>query len=412
MKRWSGLLCLMVLGISLLAGCGDRTEIEKRAHVVVAGLDKGPEQFLEVTFQVANPQVGSTERGQAEKEPPSDTVTFTAVDIPSAKELANSVITRKLSFTHLQTIVVGEELARSGLFHTFYSSAMTDPEIRREVNIIVSKEKASEFIHANKPKLETRPHKYYSFMQQRWKETGFVPLSTSNRYFQRVSGELYLAIYATTLRDERRLSKILGRYIAGQVPQKSGDPVQIIGAAVFKNGKMIDVLTGSETRTALFLRKEESTHSIITSFPDPKDENYNVTVRLLKNKPTKIRVNVKADPAEITAEIDVKVQIFSVPSLHDYILSLDNQKLLKQAVEDMLNTESMKLVKKTQERYRSDPFEWHLEARRHFWTLQEYEQYDWNKQFEQAKVTVKYNAVIENFGKQFKPVSKNEMLSS
>ncbi len=41
--------------------------------------------------------------------------------------------------------------------------------------------------------------------------------------------------------------------MAGQVPKRGGNPVQLIGSAVFKEGKMIGKLTGEETRIAILL---------------------------------------------------------------------------------------------------------------------------------------------------------------
>lgn len=101
----------------LLTGRWDQLELEEQAYVVVMGLDKGASGMVDVTFQIANPQVGSTDKGSAQNEPPSDTVTFSTPDILSAKDIANSIVTRTISFSHLRTIIVGEELAKSSFFH-------------------------------------------------------------------------------------------------------------------------------------------------------------------------------------------------------------------------------------------------------------------------------------------------------
>ena len=50
---------------------------------------------------------------------------------------------------------------------------------------------------------------------------------------------------------------------------RSGDPVQMIGSAVFKDGKMIGTLTGEETRITLFLRRKALGHTFVQSFPIP-----------------------------------------------------------------------------------------------------------------------------------------------
>lgn len=387
----------------LLAGCGDRLELEEQAYVVVLGIDMSPQDHLfEVTFQIGNPQVGSTETASSQTEPASDIISFVASDITSAKELANSVITRKMTFSHLHAIIIGEELARTPFFHQLISSSAGDPEIRREVNLIVSKEKAVDFINKNKPELETRPHKYYVFMQKRWRDTGHVPISNMNRYFQRVTGELFLAAYATTERIEE-LHKDEDAYVAGRAPQHGGDPVQMIGSAVFKQGRMIGTLNGEETRLALFLRRKAFTHTVIATVPDPLHEQYRITVRLLKYRSTDIKVNLKGKTPEIYVSLPLKVQVLSIPSLTDYVLDEKKRTLLTQSIHETLNKQVMYLIEKTQTEFQNEPFLWSLEVRKKFWTLKDYHDYDWAKHYANAKIVVNFDIEIDTFGKQFKP---------
>ncbi|MBS4210264.1 Ger(x)C family spore germination protein [Bacillus sp. FJAT-50079] len=387
----------------LLSGCWGKLELEERDYAVVIGLDKAKEDHLiDVTFQVANPQVGSSDTSTAENEPPSDIVTVTAPDLLSAKELVNSVLSRKVSFDHLRIIIIGEDLAKTKLSHHIIGSAVIDPEVRRENNLIVTKERASEFIKKNKPKLETRPHKYYAFMQQRWRDTGYVPYSNLTRYFQRLSGELFLAIYATTEKEEK-LELNEDDYVAGEIPQKSGDPAQIMGSAVLKNGKMIGTLTGQETRTALFLRPRGLAHSVIQSFPDPIKEDYRITVRMIKNGSTKVKINTKGDVPDINVTVPIRIQVLSNPSLTDYAIDIGKQTQLKKAIKKDLEKQAMNLIKRTQTEFKSEPFLWYLEARRTFWTIKDYDNYDWTYQYSKANVNVHYKIKIESLGEQLVP---------
>nr|WP_209812405.1 Ger(x)C family spore germination C-terminal domain-containing protein [Ammoniphilus resinae] len=391
----------------ILTACGDRAELEDLGHVVVLGVDKAEDHQVAVTFQIANPQVGSTSQASAENEPPSDILTITAPDIVSAKELAQSVASRKLNFTHLNTMIISEELARTKQFHHVIASSTGDREMRREIHIIISKEKASEFIHANKPKLETRPHKYYAFMQDRWRDIGFVPDATINRYFERLSGELFLAIYATTTRSPKH-EKDEDQYLAGQVPQQGGDPVQVMGSAVFKFGQMIGTLTGEETRIALFLRPKAVNRSVVASYPDPRKKDFRVTVRLLRVSPTDVKINVHKDPTEVKVRVPLKVQVIQIPSLVDYVLDLKYQEQLKRAIKESLESKANALVKKTQEQFASEPFKWYLFARKEFWTMKDYREYQWEKKYTEAKVQIEFMPSIESFGKQFKPPQIHE----
>lgn len=400
----------MLFGFSLLLiGCNDRNEIDHLAHVVVIGIDLPEEKEkyvqFEYSFQIANPQVGSSERAQAEQEPSSDIITVRASDIVAAKKLASASVTRSINFGHLQVVIVSEELARSDLLHNMIIANISDPEFRREVDFFVSKEKAREFIEKNKPKLETRPHKYYELMRSNWRTTGQVPTSTFNEYFQRLSGELYLAIYCTTERQYQNELvfdlNIADDYTAGQVPQLLGDPAQILGSAVIKNGKMIGTLTGIETSLALMLRPKEDLAPMYATFTDPLDDRFMISVRYDKQDATNISIDVKQDPTKVEVVIPLKAQLLSVPSLNDYVYNEKNQQKLKDHITRSLEESFVRLVKKMQQEYQSEPFLWHTIVRKKFWTNKQYEEYKWLEKFPNAKVNIKVDLEIESFGKQY-----------
>mgnify|MGYP007024777521 FL=1 len=80
------LICILLVALTvMMSGCTDLKALERLAHVVVVGLDAAGDGYLEITFQIANPQVGSTDIGQAEGEPPSDISSLTAPDRLTAR---------------------------------------------------------------------------------------------------------------------------------------------------------------------------------------------------------------------------------------------------------------------------------------------------------------------------------------
>ena len=185
----------------------------------------------------------------------------------------------------------------------------------------------------------------------------------------------------------------------------------MIGSAVFKNGKMIGTLTGEETRISLFLRKKGLSHSTIQSFPDPLDDKFRISVRVMKKGKTKVKVNTKKDPPEVNVTVPITIQVFSDPSLKNYTTDLKNQNLLKQSIKKDLETKTTELIKRTQTEFKSEPFLWYLEARRHIWTVQEYKKYNWEKKYQNAKVEVKYDLRIESLGEQLKPENHQKTLN-
>jgi Ger(x)C family germination protein len=399
----------LVLGAVILAGCADRVEVERLAHVVVLGIDQEEGDFINVTFQIANPQVGSTDRGKAENEPPTDIVSIKSTDVMTARELANTIIPRRLDFSHLQTLIISEKLARSAEFHKAVSSLVRIPEIRREMHMIISRERASTFIEKNKPRMETRPHKYYEYMLDQWSKWAIVPNSTVNEYMKNLSGELYLVIYATTERTEEKTFAYEALYRAGEVPAEEADPVQMMGSAVIKEGRMIGTLNGEETRYALMLRKEDKMHSFLSSFPDPFRKDERVTVRLLKNEGTKMKIDVSGEVPKIDVKVKLYAQLWSIEGLTDYVTNLSKQELLEQAITEQLTKDTMNFIRRTQEEFRGEPFNWHKQVRKKFWSWKDYIYYDFMGKYPRAEVSVEYDLDIENFGKQFDPVKINDL---
>lgn len=399
------ILLFIVVTFLALTGCWDKQELEERAYVIAMGIDKNKqdEKFIDVTFQIANPQVGSSASGDEANEPPSDIVTITATDISAAKELAHTIVTRRVSFRHLETLIVSEEFARSEMSHNVIASTIIEPEVRHSMKVIVSKENVREFIDANRPKLETRPHKYYQFMHERWRDVGYAPDADLNRYFQRLNGELYLAAYATA--EKTNQEPVVNGYTAGEVPQKGGDPVQMSGSAVFRYGKMLGTLSGAETRISLFLREKAFMRNAFSTFTDPLKKNFTISARILEMQAPKVKLHLENEPIEIDVTVSVRLQMMSDLSLTNYSTNAKNQQILRESVQDQLKEKTEALIKKTQEEFEAEPFMWHLVARRQFKTWQEYKDFNWEEKYRNANVNVTYNVEIANFGEQGEPAT-------
>lgn len=407
MNIQKGLMMLGCLGcLFLLTSCWDKIELEQEGFVVVLGLDKGPTpDLITVTYQIANPQAGSSSISEAPNEPPSDIVTISVPSVSSGKDTANTIAPRKINLSHLETIVIGQELAKSGQLYRVLSSSIRESELRRETNIIVTKENAADFIKNNKPRMETRPHKYYDFMIRRWKETGMVPLATLNRYFHRreITNTLFLTILATTEKSEPKLSGLEDGYTAGEIPEQNGDPAQLIGSAVLAGGKMIDTFTGEETRLTLLLRKKSQANAWTATYKDPLYPNFLITATAFKQKPTKVTFNVKKPIPVITVNVPIDMEITSIPSQINYVSDFNKQELLKQSIEKDLREKSMTLVKKCQVEYKDDPFLWSIDVKKNFLTEKDYEAYHWKDKFPEAVVQINYDIHFKGFGKQLEP---------
>ncbi|GAE95381.1 spore germination protein GerKC [Gracilibacillus boraciitolerans JCM 21714] len=282
--------------------------------------------------------------------------------------------------------------------------------------MLVTKEKASDFINNNKPIMEQRPHKYYQYMLTRAVQTGIIPEATLHRFFQITEGgdaDLFLAIYATTQESEQKKNTdgFEDKYIAGEIPQIGGSPTQFMGSAVFKEGQMIDIIDGEETRLAQMLDRTLEMESYLATIPDPKMPEFRISYNYSQKKEPAIKMNYHRDkPTEIDVDIFFQVEVIAIPSLIKYSQNKGDQQALEEAIIQRLEKKTNELITKTQEKYQSDPFYWSLYIRKHFKDIKEYEKADWHKKiYPNAKINVTYHMDKLEFGKMIDDSNLNEV---
>ncbi|MBP3950686.1 Ger(x)C family spore germination protein [Bacillus suaedae] len=408
-------ILLLACSCLILASCFDKAELEQQAYVIAVGIDQAEEKGkFNITFQISNPEVGTNiPGGGSSTEEPQESVTLLADDLLSAKNTANSIISREVLLDHTSVVIVSEELARSGQFINIIQSANRTKELRRGVQIIVSKEDAKDFLKNNNPKMETRPHKYYQFMLKRAKETGFIPEADLHRFFQITEGDadLFLAIYASAEKGEVLKNQNEDEFMAGQVPQIGEQKTQFMGSAVFKEGTMIDTLTGEETRFSVILDNTIQVQDVLATYRDPKSDQYRIATRFIKKEKTKVDLHLdEKGQAHINVIVPFNLEILAVPSLVNYSNNEENIELLKKSIEEGLNKKVNEFVAKTQEIYKSEPFYWSLYVRSHFNTITEYETADWHKKiYPNAEITVDCQVKSIMFGKLIKNTDLGEV---
>lgn len=397
---------ILLLPSLLLVGCGDKYELEELGYVIAIGLDKGEKGKIKVTYQIGNPEVGTALIGSP---PPEEkaylTVSVHANDFVSARSTVNAFVSRRLTFSQTQVLIVSEELAKTEEFLRILYSGIRERELRKQVMLLVTKEKAEEFMKKNKPELETRPHKFYQLMLERAQNTGLVPPESDLLHFFETTerdASFFLAIYASTQND-----KILSKdryedeYLAGEIPGKpKKNTSEFIGSAIFKEGKMIGALTGQETRMALNLDKSQSVRNILATIPDPLSEKERIVCRVSVDNQFKIKMNLNKENPSMDIFFPLKLEILSIPSQINYSTNYKNQEMLEKHIEKYYHTHIMNLINKLKSEYKGEAFNWSLEAQKYFLTQKQYEEFDWMKTYPNMNINLKVEVNIEEFGVQ------------
>ncbi|MDF2858304.1 MAG: hypothetical protein K0Q87_4155 [Neobacillus sp.] len=401
---------LLFVIVCTLTGCWDHVELEDKSYVIGLGIDKSEhEGKIKVTMLLANPEVGSLQGGGGSTEKPREIISFDANDFIAAKGTANSTISRSISYELLRIIVVSEEYARDSNFITTIYDVVKDREIRLNSYLAVSKENSSEYFLKNKPRMETRPHKYFQFMVEHGIENGLITDSTLLRFFKTMERgtDLFLAMYTSAVREKDPEIKWEDEYIAGQVNATGElDDTQFIGAAVFKNGMMIDTLTGQETRTVNILDDTTNISDILMNIPNPfSDKERQITARVMKNENNKIKMELKSGKPKIFITIPLILEIMSNPSKVDFT-EKKNQKILENQITEHIKKMNEELFKKTQTQLKGAPYPLAFYARKYFGTIQEFEKFNWTKSYLNADIIVNPDIEIIDYGKKVKESKK------
>jgi len=384
-----------------LGGCWDKIELEDIVFASTIGLDRAEQPGrLDVTFELMNTKKASIPIGQtAQKEPNVTYVTVRNTTPIWARDIANTVVTRRINISHVQTIVIGEKLVRQEDLFITLAAALRDPEMRRATPIIVTRERAEDFLRENRPRFETLPYIFYRFKLNRWKDTGTVPISTLNEFLRAYSIRAgYLVTFATAQRGDHSDGKD-DRALPGELQIEGGGPVEMIGSAVLARGKMVGSLTGYETRFALLLGNQLHVATYLIGFRDPVDPTYYVSTRIQNWEGPRVRIDVSRDIHRITVDIPFRVEVLSVPSRVDYVNDAGKRKLLHESIRKELESAFRQVIRRAQEEFETDIFDWSRFALRLFPTWEDYRRYDFPGKFPRAEVEVHVDVKIINFGK-------------
>ncbi|UYZ21342.1 Ger(x)C family spore germination protein [Mesobacillus jeotgali] len=416
MRQYKNLVKVLILVciVLSLAGCWDKTELDEKAYVIGMGLDSHEKEGkIKVTYLIANPEIGSQQSGGGTNEPTQEVVSFVADDFISSRNTANTVISKELSYDLLSVIIVSEELARKPDFIRVIYSAAKDREIKRSTELVVTKERAEKFIMNNKPTLETRPHKFFELKIGRGKETGMIPDTDLNDFFQvaESDSDLFLGIYATTETEENDYGATSDDdFIAGDFQFGGKEKAaQFAGSAVFKEGIMIGKITGEETRISSLLDNTWELQDFKTTFQDPFDERYRISARLTKPRKNTYHFKQQSGRPLINIRVPMYIEILSDPGMVNFSKNEEKVAELKNSLTKSMEEHLTEYIKYTQEEFKGNTFHLSIPIRKNFATLKEFRDFDWMKSYPDAEINISVDIRFGEFGRQTKLPSLQEV---
>jgi len=397
-------LVVIMLGAVLLplVGCYDYTEPDERAWVLALGVDKGKQNLVTVTSVVAVPkaiagggQSGSGGGGQGG----FFTVSFEAPTVLGSLEMVNAVVDRRVNLSHIKWIVFSREQAEEGI-DSYLAPLVRYQEFRRSSQVVVCEGRAEDFLAKGQPTLEDNVGKFYELMQQGWQYTEFIGFDTFHQFYYKSEnpGVEPVAQLAAVAAQQPvypdSTVKSVGAYQAGRIPRQGGGKIEIMGGAVFNEGRMVGTLNGGEMAVQkLFFGTLKRTE---VNVPDPIHPGNFIVLHTLPRQKPRVQINIHEGRPQITAEVKVEGEIISLQSGEHYETP-ERLPLVEQAVEKLIGETINSTIEKSQQ-LEADFLGFGLHAQKLFATWPQWEAYDWEAKYPDADIAVTVDFKIRRTG--------------
>ncbi|WP_018132684.1 Ger(x)C family spore germination protein [Effusibacillus pohliae] len=417
LRRLLSLLLVSVLAGSV-TGCYDRVELEGLAFVVSLGLDKGPDNTIDVTARIAVPRKsadgsgGGGGGGKEEAAGGEKPVTVRAHSLPEALNLLNTTVERRISLIHLANLVIGDSLAREGVIE--YLRPLTRlREFRRTITIFIVQGNVRQAYESNKPILEqsitrlteslddvgrhtglTANKKLHEFVvsMEAPNEDAFAPTIAINRYQEDRSDREFGS------REQGAQTNLSFR--PGEVVRQGGNPLDFVGTAIFRNDRLVTTLDGIDTRMLLTVRGELLRTQM--DFSDPLVQDKYVSVELKHARSPVVDVDLHANPMRIKIRERLEGDLIGTQSHIDYTRP-ENLLILERSIRERLQTRQEAMINRVFREHQADPFGIFKRIRGQFATLPEMRAFDYRNRLRDAVVNVEVDLQLRRIGTQLAP---------
>lgn len=374
-------LALLMLPVLLLSGCSQASQVENHAYVLVMGLDQTQDGDIQMTVQI--PRISGNADSQSDSGSSGDylKLSVSAENYESALEQLDWASPRDMNLSQLKLIVVASDLAQSDNFRSIIKNITHTERLYTACKVAVCEGKAADFISAIQPRIGTRISTDIEAMFEHYTARGYVPASSLADLFYQTES-IYsdpMVTYALLEntppdssassdengQDARSASALSGDIRTVSDRYESDISTRYLGAAVFANGQMQGVFTGTQTVIANLLRNE---------LKSMRYECGGQNLNIVPARPVYIRVDPSADPIRIS--INAKLAISAQEEM-------PNEDTLRASLEGDIRS-----VIQAAQQMGAEPFGFAEKAASHFLTIVAWRAYNWHEKFRQAQIQI------------------------
>ncbi|MGI6685251.1 MAG: Ger(x)C family spore germination protein [Bacillota bacterium] len=367
MKRKLLLIILLMILTLSASSCWDIRDVNNRAFVAAIGLDvpEDPAQKYKVTFQFWDP---IKIRHQSESIALTENVE--AESIYQAVKLMQARIAKSITFTHLQVLFVGDELARSENFLDLANFFLKNPQVALRIRLVFIQEKTAREVLESKPKIINNVTDKVVQMSQMEREFA-LPRTNTFYYF---------------LTD---LKKTGGTAFGSRVILPAGFVVRH-GGAVFGDYKLQGFLNAEETQAANWITGRSQ--GLVLG--NTKDGTFTY---LAKSKQLKINA-IEGGKGTLKFTVNVKSE-GNIVEENGYPMDLskpENIRKMEKLFSHIIAEQIKSAVKKSQKEFGVDYLGFGQILRQT--KPKVYAKINWQETFPNIPIDVSVNATVKQFG--------------
>ncbi|MEC0127950.1 Ger(x)C family spore germination protein [Paenibacillus pabuli] len=267
---------VVLMCVLMCSGCWSKVEINERSFITAMYVDKGGKPGeIELSLSMPLPNRISPEGTGGPGKNPYALVSATAYTIADALEKIQTDLTRKLSWGHTRVVVFGEAYAREGIQDTM-EWISREPLFHLSSYVMVAKGRAKDIADLTPVFEETPSDVLREFAtEENMLKTQVISILTADKMNQGFAAPL-LQSRETVMQSENNARKKW---------------TSQVGAALFKQMKMVDTIPAEETRSVAWANRKLDTLAISLETNKEKasmtvyNMNSKIKVRLVNGRP-------------------------------------------------------------------------------------------------------------------------------
>lgn len=371
MKKTLLIFALILTILITFLSAYDVRGVEDLSYVIALGIDKSDskDEPYSLTIQTAKPD--SSESGGTKIKTDIQTVDCNSFNL--GLSMLNLENEKTLNLSHCTAIIISEDLAKDGI-ENIINTITNNIEIRPTCNILISKEKTSEFLEVAS-NIEDISSKFYNSFINSAKTTSYITTCEFSKFYSNLNYDIQepVALYS---------------YI-------KDDSIETLGLAVFKDYKMIGRLSGLETICYNLLTNNFEQATIeVYNYQNP---GLPIAINIEKLNNTKIKVKLEDNIPKIECNVSVESKILTANKNYDFSTQ-ESLKQLEAEINLFLEKSISDFLYKTSTEYNSDIIGFEGYFKKNFLTQDEIDKYNWQELYKNSEFTVKaQNQLISGF---------------